>query len=347
MKIYLVGGAVRDELLDVPIGDRDWVVVGAEGDELLERGFAQIGRAFPVFLHPETKEQYALARTESKTGPGHTGFEWKADSSVTLEQDLFRRDLTINAIAKDPETDELIDPYNGVGDLEKRTLHHVSERFVDDPLRVFRLARFAARLPNFTVDEATVQLARTMHSTLGSLTSQRVWQEYSRAMREDAPHRFFEVIESTNAVDPWFKGFDLRTTANLIEKRGLRDDAAIAAIGWCNELQVIDEFIVRFRPPRLVANKVLAVCESGRILESPTSSSPEELLTTLTRLGAFRREASWSEIVQCVQACSGHSLQVLQDVVNESKSIQISGVSGAEYGLALKEARLQLLSKFS
>src|SRR5690606_33531977 len=145
MKIYLVGGAVRDELLGLPVRERDWVVVGATPQALLDRGFKPVGKDFPVFLHPQTGEEYALARTERKTAPGYHGFDVHFSPDVTLEQDLLRRDLTINAIARDPQTSELVDPFQGQRDIEQRWLRHVSPAFVEDPVRVLRLARFAAR----------------------------------------------------------------------------------------------------------------------------------------------------------------------------------------------------------
>src|SRR5690606_21146431 len=162
MKTYLVGGAVRDELLGLPVSERDWVVVGARPEDLTSRGYTPVGKDFPVFLHPETKEEYALARTERKVGPGYHGFETRFSPDVTLEQDLERRDLTINAMARDPETGELIDPFGGQRDLEERWLRHVSPAFVEDPLRVLRVARFAARFAplGFRVAPETLALMR-------------------------------------------------------------------------------------------------------------------------------------------------------------------------------------------
>ena len=161
MKIYLVGGAVRDELLGLPVKERDWVVVGSTPHEMLSRKFQPVGKDFPVFLHPKTHEEYALARTERKTGKGYTGFQFHADPDVTLEDDLKRRDLTINAMAK-TEDGELIDPYGGQADLKTRTFHHVSPAFSEDPVRILRVARFAAQLPEFHVHKDTNVLMQTM-----------------------------------------------------------------------------------------------------------------------------------------------------------------------------------------
>jgi tRNA nucleotidyltransferase (CCA-adding enzyme) len=203
MQIYLVGGAVRDELLGLPARERDWVVVSARPEELQAQGFKPVGKDFPVFLHPRSGEEYALARTERKTGPGYRGFETLFSPDVTLEQDLERRDLTINAIAKDP-SGALIDPYGGQRDLRDRVLRHVSGAFVEDPVRVLRVARFAARFAplGFKVAPETLDLMREIaaRGELDALVSERVWQETQRALEMPAPARFFEVLRDANAL---------------------------------------------------------------------------------------------------------------------------------------------------
>lgn len=208
MKIYLVGGAVRDELLGLAVRERDWVVVGARPEELLERGFKPVGKDFPVFLHPETGEEYALARTERKTGPGYRGFDTMFSPEVTLEQDLERRDLTINAIAHDESTGELVDPFHGRRDLEERWLRHVSPAFVEDPVRVLRVARFAARFAplGFRVAPETMGLLRAIaaRGELNALVPERVWQETQRALEMPAPRHFFEVLRAGNALPAVF-----------------------------------------------------------------------------------------------------------------------------------------------
>jgi tRNA nucleotidyltransferase (CCA-adding enzyme) len=204
MQIYLVGGAVRDELLGLPVRERDWVVVGARAEELQAQGFKPVGKDFPVFLHPRNGEEYALARTERKTGPGYRGFETLFSPDVTLEQDLERRDLTINAIAKDPDGGGLIDPFGGQRDLSERVLRHVSGAFVEDPVRVLRVARFAARFAplGFKVAPETLDLMREIaaRGELDTLVSERVWQETQRALEMPAPARFFEVLRDANAL---------------------------------------------------------------------------------------------------------------------------------------------------
>jgi tRNA nucleotidyltransferase (CCA-adding enzyme) len=201
MKTYQVGGAVRDHLLGVPHGDRDWVVVGAMPEQLLAQGYTPVGKDFPVFLHPQTREEYALARTERKSAPGYRGFVVHADPSVTLEDDLRRRDLTINAIAQ-AEDSTLIDPHHGAADLQAGILRHVSEAFAEDPVRILRLARFAARWPHFTVADETMALCRAMVQAgeVDVLVPERVWQELSRGLMEGEPSRMFAVLRECGAL---------------------------------------------------------------------------------------------------------------------------------------------------
>jgi len=201
MNIYAVGGAIRDELLGVPVQDRDYVVVGATPEQMVAQGYRPVGKDFPVFLHPQTHEEYALARTERKTGPGYRGFEVYAAPDVTLEDDLVRRDLTINAIAQ-ADDGTLVDPHGGQRDLAARVLRHVSAAFAEDPVRILRLARFAARWPHFTVAPETTALMREMVDAgeVDALVAERVWQELSRGLMERAPARMFEVLRSIGAL---------------------------------------------------------------------------------------------------------------------------------------------------
>lgn len=198
---YQVGGSVRDRLLGLDSPDRDFVLVGTQPEELVKRGFRPVGRDFPVFLHPISGEEYALARTERKSGHGYHGFHFHAGPEVTLEEDLLRRDLTINAMALAPDG-QLIDPYGGRLDLTARRLRHVSPAFVEDPLRVLRLARFATRFPEFTIAEKTLDLARRLAASgeLGHLVAERVWSETSRAMLHAAPSRYFDVLREVGAL---------------------------------------------------------------------------------------------------------------------------------------------------
>ncbi|KRA13055.1 multifunctional CCA addition/repair protein [Acidovorax sp. Root568] len=205
MQIYMVGGAVRDKLLGRPVNDHDWVVVGATPEQMLAQGYLPVGRDFPVFLHPETREEYALARTERKSGRGYRGFVVQSSPDVTLEEDLSRRDLTINSIASSTDesgTTRLFDPYHGEKDLRARVLRHVTDAFREDPVRILRVARFAARFTDFTVAPETMQLMREMvaHGEVDHLVAERVWQELARGLMEAQPSRMFEVLRGCGAL---------------------------------------------------------------------------------------------------------------------------------------------------
>lgn len=204
MQIYLVGGAVRDELLGLPIKDKDWVVVGATPEQMTELGFRPVGQDFPVFLHPDTQEEYALARTERKTGVGYQGFTFNCATDVTLEDDLRRRDFTINAIAKS-DTGEYIDPYGGRADLEKRVIRHVSDAFDEDPLRVLRAAKFKARyhLLGFNIAPATMELMKSLvdRGELNDLSAERRWQEIEDASQSQSPSEFWALIDQLGATE--------------------------------------------------------------------------------------------------------------------------------------------------
>ncbi len=201
MQVYCVGGAVRDELLGLRVQDRDFVVVGSTPAEMESAGYKPVGKDFPVFLHPNTRDEYALARTERKTAKGYKGFQVHADPDVTLEQDLARRDLTINAIAKD-ESGNLIDPYSGIQDLKDKVLRHVSPAFAEDPVRILRAARFAARFVDFEVAPLTMDLMREMveKGEVDALVPERVWQEISKGLMEEKPSRMFEVLRACGAL---------------------------------------------------------------------------------------------------------------------------------------------------
>ncbi len=208
MQIYQVGGAIRDELLGFEVKDRDWVVVGATPEQMTDLGYKPVGKDFPVFIHPDTGEEYALARTERKTGPGYTGFAFDTSEEITLEQDLERRDITINAIAKD-ENGNLIDPFNGRRDLEQKIIRHVSDAFVEDPLRVLRVARFAAQF-NFAIAGETQSLLKEISATneLQTLTPERVWVETEKALQTRQPRRYFEALRECNALAALFPEID-------------------------------------------------------------------------------------------------------------------------------------------
>ncbi|MGM0541032.1 MAG: multifunctional CCA addition/repair protein [Pseudomonadota bacterium] len=237
LDVYLVGGAVRDGLLGLAVYDRDWVVVGATPEKMLANGFQQVGKDFPVFLHPETREEYALARTERKMGVGYHGFDVFADPSVTLEEDLIRRDLTINAMAKSP-SGEIIDPYGGQQDLENKLLRHVSDAFSEDPLRVLRVARFAAKLAPFgfklapETQSLMTQMVRA--GELSDLTPERVWQEVVKALNTPAPSLFFTVLDRVGAVVALFP--ELFALHNVTQPKKYHPEGDV----WIHTMMVLD-----------------------------------------------------------------------------------------------------------
>lgn len=201
MQTYIVGGAVRDELLGYPIKDKDYVVVGSTPEQMVAAGFRPVGKDFPVFLHPKTHDEYALARTERKTAKGYKGFVVHASPEITLEQDLARRDLTVNAIAKN-EVGEFVDPFHGIDDIKSKTLRHVSDAFVEDPVRILRIARFSARLADFNIAPETLSLMQQMVDAgeVDALVAERVWQELAKGLMEKKPARMFEVLRSCGAL---------------------------------------------------------------------------------------------------------------------------------------------------
>ena len=250
MQIYLVGGAVRDKLLGLTPKERDWVVVGATAPEMLALGYRQVGKDFPVFLHPKTHEEYALARTERKTAPGYTGFAVHAAPDVTLEDDLLRRDLTINAIAETPEG-RLIDPFGGLDDLKAGLLRHVSPAFVEDPVRILRLARFAARFANrgFRVAPDTLTLMRDMVAAgeVDALVPERVWAEMERALGEAHPARFFEVLRDCGALAVLFPEIDRLFGVPQPEEHHPEIDTGVHTLMVLEQAtRLSDEPIVRF-----------------------------------------------------------------------------------------------------
>lgn len=229
MEVYRVGGSVRDELLGLPVRERDWVVVGTTRDDMLARGFKPVGRHFPVFIHPESGEEYALARTERKTGHGYHGFAFDAEPGVTLEQDLSRRDLTVNAMARGADG-QLVDPHGGRGDIKARTLRHVSPAFAEDPVRILRAARFAAKLHDagFTVADATMTLMQAMVQSgeADHLVAERVWQETEKALATGHPSVFFDVMKRTGALARVLP--EMEAAANDTDAMRALDEAAAA-----------------------------------------------------------------------------------------------------------------------
>jgi tRNA nucleotidyltransferase (CCA-adding enzyme) len=281
LKTYLVGGSVRDELLGLPVQDRDYVVVGATPEELTAAGFRPVGKDFPVFLHPETRDEYALARTERKSGRGYKGFTVHAAPDVTLEQDLARRDLTINAIAK-AEDGALIDPFGGAKDLREGVLRHVGEAFHEDPVRILRVARFAARF-GFRIAEETMVLMKRMvaNGEADHLVPERIWQEFSRGLAEPHAERMFEALERCGLrpkLLPELKIVPPRFSGPLAVR--------FAHLCWPLPEAGIQGLCDRIRAPNEERELALLACRTQKLLGA---AKPAELLLLLKRADAFRR----------------------------------------------------------
>lgn len=345
---YLVGGAVRDELLGRSSPDRDWVVVGASEAQLLALDFVRVGKDFPVFLHPQTKEEYALARTERKRGQGHRGFAIDASPDVTLDQDLRRRDLTINAIAKD-DTGQLIDPYNGLQDLSDRILRHVSEAFTEDPLRVFRVARFAAQLPDFKVAAETQVLMRDMAAAgeLQTLSAERVWQEFAKALGATQPQRWFDVLQDCGGFVPWLEelqqGVAHRFASGSSEQRFAQLPLSIAQLERLAERLRIPKHYVQLASDRLLYGDVLSAYPWH-------ADQAGELHHALIELQVLHDGARINRLLTLVRPdMAGSEDEALNDIRQGLRAVQLPAehsLSGAAYGEALKQLRMTWLHRY-
>jgi tRNA nucleotidyltransferase (CCA-adding enzyme) len=292
VKAYVVGGAVRDELLGLPVQDRDYVVVGATPEEMVRAGFKPVGKDFPVFLHPRTHEEYALARTERKSGRGYKGFTVYASPDVTLEDDLRRRDLTINAMAKD-EQGRIVDPFGGQHDLQNGVLRHVSEAFAEDPVRILRVARFAARL-GFSVHPSTLALMKRMVESgeTDYLVPERVWQEFSKGLMEQAPEAMFQVLEASGLLE--------KLLPELRERVGLQGSLPVrfARLAWPLKESEVKALCERLRAPNEVRELALLAARNRVALRASRLATPAALLELLKRADAFRRPERFGELLE-------------------------------------------------
>ena len=286
---YLVGGAVRDSLLGRTVSDRDWVVVGRTVEAMLADGYTQVGKDFPVFLHPESHEEYALARTERKTAAGHQGFECHAGVDVTLEEDLERRDLTVNALAQASDG-TLIDPYGGERDLRAGLLRHVSPAFAEDPLRILRVARFASQL-GFAVAPETMTLMQTMASAgaLQELPAERVWQEFHKALSCADPQAFLRVLKQAGALGPWFSELDACANDWIVH-----GDSALqrfGSLGLVVQAPALAAMASRVKVPKRFERFGAASAELAATLTDWRSQPPGTLLAALLKAGALQSDA--------------------------------------------------------
>lgn len=375
MDIYLVGGAVRDQLLGLPIKDRDWVVVGATPEAMLAQGFRQVGADFPVFLHPHTHEEYALARTERKQGHGYHGFAVYSAPDVTLEEDLKRRDLTVNAMAQ-AEDGEIIDPFGGRQDLQNRLLRHVSEAFAEDPLRILRTARFAARFmpQGFEVHSDTLQLMQAMTDAgeVGHLVPERVWQELQRALHEASPVTFFEVLHSCGALIELLPEF----AAQPVRQQGLHalqqlhqnlPDAntaqRIAALLLPLSSAQANNRATLLKAPKVCQELATLACtlrgSSSMNITNSQNELAEQLLETLNAADAWRRPEHLQEALQLLRVTlplqNGPNLPLQQLALQQladsaqaaagvqAKTLLAQGYRGPELGQAMSQCRLKAI----
>ncbi len=351
MEIYLVGGAVRDQLLGLPVKEKDWVVVGATVKDMLKQGFEPVGKEFPVFLHPETHEEYALARTERKTGKGYKGFVFYTDPSVTLEQDLARRDLTINAIAQDKQGN-LIDPFHGQRDLKNQILRHVSAAFAEDPVRILRLARFSARFPDFTIDAHTTELMRLMvkNGEVDALVPERVWQEFFKAMTYAKPQNFFAVLDHCGALAKLFPEIQLSGTEIKPQ-----DNAVIYFACLLYELQLdqVKDLCARYRIPNEFADLAKLAVRFKQIFKTLSDEKPRMWLDFILQADALRRPQRFADLIKVLHIqqprCEDKIVRLANciDAVNaiSTTDLQQQGLSGQAFANVLYQKRLYAVEK--
>jgi tRNA nucleotidyltransferase (CCA-adding enzyme) len=301
LKAYVVGGAVRDELLGRPVADRDWVVVGATPEEMAAAGFRPVGRDFPVFLHPRTQEEYALARTERKSGRGYKGFTVYASPEVSLAEDLRRRDLTINAMAKD-KSGELVDPFGGARDLKAGVLRHVSEAFAEDPVRILRAARFAARF-DFRIAPETMALMRRMVEAgeVEDLVAERVWQELARGLAEPHPARMVAALAECGALARLMSELAPGAETLAALERAAAEEAPLtvrfALLAWRAAEPALEALAARLRVPNDERELALAACRCKRALLAVPHASAAELLDLIKRVDALRRPERFADLL--------------------------------------------------
>lgn len=368
MKFYLVGGAVRDQLLGIPVKERDWVVVGGDEKTLKKLGFQQVGKEFPVFLHPKTREEYALARTEKKVDAGYKGFTVEASPDISLNDDLKRRDLTINAMALS-ESGELIDPYGGKADLDKKILRHVSPAFAEDPVRILRIARFFARYKQygFQIDPSTITLMRQMVDAheVDALVAERVFKELDRALGEPNPEAFFLALAASGALSILFPGITtqgiqlkaLIAATKRTDRAVIRFAALLHAYPECETttLPSIKALCSRYRTPtyyHTLAELVRAHYQTALKAQQLTA---DELLSLFYSLDLFRRPERFDDFLLATEAIAeAHNMTVdtayLTSLSQIIRAVDITSLldeihDGKALGDAIKQKRLEALSK--
>ena len=351
MKVFLVGGCVRDEILGIETHEKDWVVIGETEQEMLNKGFISVGKSFPVFLHPNSKEEYALARKEFKTAPGHRGFKFDVNSEITIEEDLQRRDLTINAIAKS-DTGELIDPYGGLKDLENRVLRHISPAFKEDPLRVYRVARFYTYLNklDFEIHKETIEFMKEICKSgeLNNLSFERIWIETQKCLGMKNSHLFFEVLQEVGALYPFSENLD-KFEKNINTLKNFEDDKVSDEEKW-----TILSFNLKLNEEVKIPNAYKKF--SGNFIEfSETLKrkiSPKLILEALMKTNGFRSRDNakkifnlYNKIFEVDPKLKNLNLEKLLDKLIKIKPKKISNKNSKEIKLEIYEKRIALIKE--
>ncbi len=342
MKTYVVGGAVRDELLGLPVKDHDHVVVGATPEEMVRAGFRPVGKDFPVFLHPQTQEEYALARTERKTAPGYKGFVFHTSSDVTLEEDLVRRDLTINAMAR-ADDGTLVDPYNGRQDLESRIFRHVSGAFAEDPVRILRLARFASRFPEFRVAPETNALMRQMveQGEVDALVPERVWQEIARGLMEQKPSRMLDVLRDCGALPHILPevgdGREAAQRADCAAARGLELPVRFAALLLALDVAHVEAASKRLKVPTECRDLAVMASRERATVAAAAGLDAAGLVGLFERCDGFRKPQRFVQMVDAV-ACGpkaggdGLRRELLAKALDAARGVNAGEIAGRAAG---------------
>jgi tRNA nucleotidyltransferase (CCA-adding enzyme) len=354
MQEFLVGGAIRDKILGIATEstERDYVVVDSSPEEMKSLGFRQVGKEFPVFLHPQSKEEYALARLERKVGKGYKGFEFITSKSVTLEQDLSRRDLTINAIAQNKDgSGEYIDPFGGLDDIKARKLKHVSEAFTEDPVRILRTARFASRFNHlgFTIDSKTLDLMKMMVSSgeVDALTPERVFKEINLSMNSESPSIFFEVLIESGAYQRLFPMLEMTQAANLklLDHENLTSEVRLALWLYDQNPSNIGLLCEHLKCPKDIQQIAELVSIWHNFVSDFLSHKPEEILNFYLKTDGLRRQKRFELILDSFKYLNIDTSPIVQ-LKNQLNSIKISDLKNINIAQELAEERLSVISRF-
>ena len=354
MQEFLVGGAIRDKILGIATEstEKDYVVVDSSPEEMKSLGFRQVGKEFPVFLHPQSKEEYALARLERKVGKGYKGFEFNTSKSVTLEQDLSRRDLTINAIAQNKDgSGEYIDPFGGLDDIKARKLKHVSEAFTEDPVRILRTARFASRFNHlgFTIDSKTLDLMKMMVSSgeVDALTPERVFKEINLSMNSESPSIFFEVLIESGAYQRLFPMLEMTQAANLklLDHENLTSEVRLALWLYDQNPSNIGHLCEHLKCPKDIQQIAELVSIWHNFVSDFLSHKPEEILNFYLKTDGLRRQKRFELILDSFKYLNIDTSPIVE-LKNQLNSIKISDLKNINIAQELAEERLSVISRF-